>query len=579
MSRASARTAYSAFISHAKADEKKAREIAAALEERGFKCWIAPRNVRPGHSYGDEIVRGIEKSRTFILVLSKASNGSAFVAREVERAVSKDKAVYAIRLENVQPSPSLELFISGTQWIDAWSGRLAHHTDSLANLLRKKKDAAQTATASELEAKPPMLRRLRSPWLLGGAAVTIAAIAAAVLVLKPFGPGGPGSDSPASLVDDPDYQACAKMSGDTAITFCDRAIASGNFSGKELATTYLNRGYEREAGNDRDGALSDYAAAISAYPAYALAYYNRGSIYRHLGKLDLALKDLNEAIRLDTKDPKAYNRRGLIFKEEGDFDSALKDYNAALALDSTHVTTLSNRGDLYRLTGKVDLAMADYKKVLSLNPDDATKQATVVELSALGVSTADKTADPHYQGCEKLSGAAAIAACDRAIASGTFGGKELAELYRLRGWERREKNDADGAMSDYNQALQIDPANTTAYYNRGNVYYVRNELDLAIKDFDEAIRLYPDYANAFWGRGKAYKAKGDIEQAKEDYNKALSLNPQDAIKQEIEAALKMLDEQSGAATESGNAAANAAAASDRAATPPVTSTGSSASQQ
>jgi len=83
MSRASARTAYSAFISHAKADEKKAREIAAALEERGFKCWIAPRNVRPGHSYGDEIVRGIEKSRAFILVLSKASNGSAFVAREV----------------------------------------------------------------------------------------------------------------------------------------------------------------------------------------------------------------------------------------------------------------------------------------------------------------------------------------------------------------------------------------------------------------------------------------------------------------------------------------------------------------
>src|SRR3990170_3052156 len=136
MSRASARTAYSAFISHAKADEKKAREIAAALEERGFKCWIAPRDVRPGHGYDDEIVRGIEKSRAFILILSKASNGSAFVAREVERAVSKNKPVYAVRVENVQPSPSLELFISGTQWIDAWSGRLAHHTDSLANLLR-----------------------------------------------------------------------------------------------------------------------------------------------------------------------------------------------------------------------------------------------------------------------------------------------------------------------------------------------------------------------------------------------------------------------------------------------------------
>src|SRR5262249_44295636 len=46
-----------AFISHAKDDQKRAREIATSLEERGLKCWIAPRDVRPGQSYGDEIIR------------------------------------------------------------------------------------------------------------------------------------------------------------------------------------------------------------------------------------------------------------------------------------------------------------------------------------------------------------------------------------------------------------------------------------------------------------------------------------------------------------------------------------------
>lgn len=76
----------SAFISHAKADEKKADAIAKTLESKEFKCWIAPRDVRPGRSYGDEIIRGIEGCRSFVLVLSKASNNSAFVAREVERA-------------------------------------------------------------------------------------------------------------------------------------------------------------------------------------------------------------------------------------------------------------------------------------------------------------------------------------------------------------------------------------------------------------------------------------------------------------------------------------------------------------
>ena len=52
----------------------------------------------------------------------EGSNGSAFVAREVERAVSKQKPIFVIRLANIEPAPALELFISGTQWIDAFPG-------------------------------------------------------------------------------------------------------------------------------------------------------------------------------------------------------------------------------------------------------------------------------------------------------------------------------------------------------------------------------------------------------------------------------------------------------------------------
>ena len=88
---------YAAFISYAKAYQRSAQQIAEGLEERGFKCWIAPRDVRPGRAYGDEIIRGIERARAFILVLSNASNESIFVAREVERAVSKNKAVFPAR--------------------------------------------------------------------------------------------------------------------------------------------------------------------------------------------------------------------------------------------------------------------------------------------------------------------------------------------------------------------------------------------------------------------------------------------------------------------------------------------------
>ena len=124
-SKAPSATELAAFISYAKPDREKAQEIADSLEQRGFKCWIAPRDVRPGRSYGDEIIRSFERSRTLILVLSEASNGSGFVSREIERAVSKNKPIFTVRVEDVMPAPALELFISSTQWIGAFSGRFA----------------------------------------------------------------------------------------------------------------------------------------------------------------------------------------------------------------------------------------------------------------------------------------------------------------------------------------------------------------------------------------------------------------------------------------------------------------------
>ena len=127
-----------------------------------MECWIAPRDVRAGRSYGDEIITGIENARSFVLVLSRASNDSAFVAREVERAVSKKKPIFAIRVANVEPSPSLELFISGTQWIDAFSGRLGPHIDRLANLLAEEEGAGPGKPATDKgDAKPEKTPRAR----------------------------------------------------------------------------------------------------------------------------------------------------------------------------------------------------------------------------------------------------------------------------------------------------------------------------------------------------------------------------------------------------------------------------------
>jgi TIR domain len=144
---------YDAFISYASADKEKAFEICESLESGGSRCWIAPRDVRAGREYANEIVLGIEHSRCFVLVLSEAANQSEFVRREVERAVSKRKPVFPIRIEEVLPSPALELFVSATHWIDAWSGALVKHVERLAQ------DLANVADSEYVQRRPP-----QSPW-------------------------------------------------------------------------------------------------------------------------------------------------------------------------------------------------------------------------------------------------------------------------------------------------------------------------------------------------------------------------------------------------------------------------------
>ena len=67
-----------------------------------------------------------------MLVLSENANESIYVKREVERAVSKGKPVFPIRVREVMPSKSLELFISSAHWIDAWKPPMEKYLERLA---------------------------------------------------------------------------------------------------------------------------------------------------------------------------------------------------------------------------------------------------------------------------------------------------------------------------------------------------------------------------------------------------------------------------------------------------------------
>jgi tetratricopeptide (TPR) repeat protein len=131
--------------------------------------------------------------------------------------------------------------------------------------------------------------------------------------------------------------------------------------------------------------------------------------------------------------------------------------------------------------------------------------------------------------CDKATSPdVAIAYCTQAIESRQFRGKLLAFAFYKRGNAYYGKGDHDRAISDYNQAIRLNPSDVNSRSNRGAAYARKRDYDRAIEDYDEAIRLNPNNADAFSNRGVAYARKGDYDRAIQDYDEAARLNPNHA---------------------------------------------------
>ena len=77
---------------------------------------------------------------------------------------------------------------------------------------------------------------------------------------------------------------------------------------------------------------------------------------------------------------------------------------------------------------------------------------------------------------------------------------------------KKAKGDHDGAIADYNRAIEL-AAKLTIFC-----------VDGTIADYNRAIELDPTFAGAaYMNRGFAKQAKGDLDGAIADYNRALEL--------------------------------------------------------
>ena len=100
-----------------------------------------------------------------------------------------------------------------------------------------------------------------------------------------------------------------------------------------------------------------------------------------------------------------------------------------------------------------------------------------------------------------------------------------AAAYYNRGVALRDLNQHQAAIDSYDRAIAIKPDFAEACFNRGNALRDLKRYQAAIDSYDRAIAIKPDYAEPWNSRGNALRDLKQYQAAIDSYDKALSLKP------------------------------------------------------
>jgi tetratricopeptide (TPR) repeat protein len=256
---------------------------------------------------------------------------------------------------------------------------------------------------------------------------------------------------------------------------CEKIIAAGQTTGKDLGIAYAVRAQSLAARRVYDKAIVAFSAAHDADPDNAGIIDARGWAYERTGQDDLAMADYNLALQKRPNYGNAYNNRGTLHLRRQALQSALDDFSASIQYAPNAIFGYTNRARVLTLNKNYDAALADFAAAAQIDPN-----ARQIPSNRCMTYTAMGKYD------------LAIADCTGVIE-------------KFKKWQ-------------------------FPLVNRAEAYLAKGDLDLALKDFNTVLGLNPNSVRAHVGRGLLFEKRHDLAQARADYRSAAyALLPFDEI--------------------------------------------------
>ena len=97
------------------------------------------------------------------------------------------------------------------------------------------------------------------------------------------------------------------------------------------------------------------------------------------------------------------------------------------------------------------------------------------------------------------------------------------------GDEDEDEDEDESTYEDYTKAIELDPKDAKAYFNRGDAYSRLNKYPEAIADYTRTIELEPKNFAAYFNRGLAHNSLNNYPEAIADSSKAIEQDPTFAL--------------------------------------------------
>lgn len=251
---------------------------------------------------------------------------------------------------------------------------------------------------------------------------------------------------------------------------------AGSFS--ERLTRQLHSNAQRESQRSLErGIAVDEAAIRSMLPEGAdrrTVLRTRASLFEKVSQFERAEADFTAALGLAPVDPALYVERGYFYMRRMRYADALTDFMAGARMEPRKPIYPYAIGRVHAAMGEYARAIASYTDAIRHDGQDARALLARAEAKV----NLDRYAEARID-------------YDRALHSALRGPTDRFYAFLGRGYTALMLQNYDGAIADFDRALEIDQNAFNAIVWRAFANEKRGRTDLAIADYERAVAYDP----------------------------------------------------------------------------------------